>query len=145
MSFTVDLKNFAKKYEKNADIVVKKVVFDIGARVVKRTPVGDPLYWKSPPPLGYVGGRARANWQHGLTLKKSELDKIDKTGAMTIGAILGSIPSDAAGKIHYLSNNVPYIHRLESGTLSQQAPNGMVAVTIAEFDNIVNTEAKKVQ
>jgi hypothetical protein len=145
MSFTVDLRKFAKKYEKKADIVVKKVVFDIGSRVVRRTPVGDPVYWKSKPPPGYVGGRARANWQHGMTLKKNELNKIDKTGAVTIGGIWSSIPDNAAGKIHFLSNNVPYIHRLEGGTWSRQAPNGMVAVTITEFDNIVNTTAKAEQ
>jgi hypothetical protein len=141
MSFSKDLKKFSNKYEKKADLVVRKVVFDVGGRVVRRTPVGDPVYWKSPPPPGYVGGRARANWQHGMVLKTNELDKTDKNGSTTISSILRSIPADASGKVHFISNNVPYIIRLENGW-SKQAPAGMAAVTVAEFDNIVSNSVR---
>lgn len=142
MSFTIDLRKFEGKTEKVMHLVAKKVTFDVGSRVVKRTPVGDPTYWQSPPPVGYVGGRARANWQHALNLNTTTFDKIDKSGAVTIGQILASIPDKAGGKVHYIFNNVPYILRLESGTHSLQAPQGMAAVTVAEFDNIVSSTAK---
>jgi len=37
----------------------------------------------------------------------------------------------------YLTNNLPYAQRLEEG-YSQQAPAGMVALTIQEFQAIAN-------
>ena len=41
-----------------------------------------------------------------------------------------------AGHVFYLVNNLPYIRRLEQGW-SQQAPAGMVAVTVSEFQQTV--------
>ena len=143
MSFTLDLKKFAAKYDKKSDLVVRKVVLDLGKAVVYRTPVGDPTYWKSPAPAGYVGGRARGNWQHGLTLKRTVLDTTDRDGGTTLSRMSSSIPKKAAGKVHYLSNNVPYIMRLENGTLSpRQAPRGMVAVTVKEFNRFIRGAVK---
>jgi hypothetical protein len=42
-----------------------------------------------------------------------------------------------AGDTIYLTNNLPYIRRLEEG-YSQQAPAGMVALTVQEFAQVVN-------
>ncbi len=65
VSFTLQLKAFAEKAKGNADLVVRKVVLDIGTRVVLRSPVGDPDLWEGKAPKGYVGGRFRGNWQYG--------------------------------------------------------------------------------
>jgi len=144
-TFALDLKKFADKYGKKADLVVRKVVLDLGKAVVMRTPVGDPSYWKGKAPKGYVGGRARGNWQHGTRLKKSQFDVTDKKGGMSMARILTTLPRDAGGKIHYLSNNVPYILLLEKGTLSpRQAPLGMVAVTIKQFSRFMRDATKGV-
>lgn len=144
MSFSLDLKKFAEKAGDNSDKVVRKVVTDVGSRVVMRTPVGDPDYWQSPPPPGYAGGRARANWQYGEgSPKKTEIKAEDKTGAESISNISKSVPQKAGGKIHYISNNVPYIMALESGKGSpRQAPNGMVGVTVSEFQGIIDKATK---
>jgi hypothetical protein len=40
----------------------------------------------------------------------------------------------------YLTNNLPYIKKLEYGS-SQQAPRGMARVTIADFERIVQAKA----
>lgn len=145
MTFALDLKAFADKTSAKANAVVQKVVIDVGTALVMKSPVGDPTYWINPPPPGYVGGRFRANWQYGMgAIDGTTSEKIDKTGQATIAAIVGSVRPEAAGQIHYITNSLPYANRLEEGW-SRQAPNGMVNLTILEFQPIVEAAARAVQ
>ena len=137
MSFSVDIANFAKKAGANADKVVRKTVLDIGTRLVERTPVGDAEYWQKPAPPGYVGGHARANWSHSVGAQvRQEFNDIDRTGSVSNNRIAASVPAQAAGKVHFIQNSVPYIEALEDGH-SRQAPNGFVELTKIEFQNYV--------
>lgn len=143
-TFALDLQAFADKAKENADLVVRKVVIDIGSSVVRKSPVGDASIWQNPPPKGYVGGRFRANWQYGVgTPKNGVLPDIDPSGSASNARILAGIAPDAAGKIHYLTNNLPYAERLEKGW-SKQAPNGMVALTVVEFQQFVDKAVAEV-
>lgn len=146
MSFTTDLSTFAAKAGSNADAVVRKVVFDISSKVVYRTPVGDPSYWQSPPPPGYVGGRARGNWQYGLDEVNSEpTGVIDAAGGDTVDAIGAEIPvGDGMGHVHYITNTLPYIKRLEEGYSRQAPPNGIIALTVMEYQDIVGKSVSEV-
>jgi hypothetical protein len=138
MSFTDDINKFAQKCGSNADLVVRKTVLDIGKSLVEKTPVGDPLYWKSKPPKGYSGGHARANWTYSVGARViQEIDGIDKSGSITNGRIMASVPQKAAGLVHYIQNSVPYIQELEDGH-SRQAPYGMVGLTKIRFRNIID-------
>lgn len=122
------------------DRIVRKVVIDMGTRVVYRTPVGDPKLWAptTPVPPGYVGGTLRAGWHysHGATLSRQPVGP-DDDGAATIAAIMAAIPANPAGKVHFLQNNVPYGEVIEFQGHSRQAPAGMVRVTVLEFEQIV--------
>ena len=144
-SFSVSIGKFVENTKVKMNEITRKVVFDMGTRVMERTPVGDASYWKNPPPPGYVGGHARANWSHsdGI-LVAQEYGAIDKTGQVSMNRIRDSVPKDAAGRIHYLSNSVPYIIRLEDG-YSRQAPNGMVSLTVAEFEQFMKAAAGSVK
>lgn len=138
MSFALDIQKFAKKCGKNADQVTRKTVLDIGTSLVEKTPVGDAAYWKSKPPKGYSGGHARGNWSHSTgTFEVREFDVIDKDGSISNARIMASVPQKAAGLVHFIGNSVPYIEPLEDGH-SRQAPNGMVGLTVTEFQGIVN-------
>ena len=138
MSFDLDIKQFVEKCGRNADTVVRKTVLDIGKSLVEKTPVGDAEYWKSKPPKGYVGGRARGNWSHSVGAPKTEVfDVIDKSGSISNGRIAASVPQSAAGLVHFIGNSVPYIEALEEGH-SRQAPNGIVGLTKVEFQGIIN-------
>lgn len=140
--FAVDLSAFVAKAEGNLDLVTRKVIFDIGSSIVMRSPVGDGRLWKSPPPKGYIGGRFRGNWQYGEAIvPQGTLSSIDPSGSMTIARLVGGVKPDAAGKIHYLTNNLPYAMRLETGW-SRQAPGGMVGLAIREFASVVDRAAK---
>lgn len=145
-TFTVQLEQFAEKVRGKSDAVVRSTVLETYRRLDARSPVGDATYWITKPPKGYVGGRFRGNWQLGVgTIPAGETGRIDKSGATTQGAILAEIPAEAAGKLIFLSNNVPYAQRIEDGH-SRQAPTGLVGLTVAEWPSIVAqavTEAQK--
>lgn len=133
MSFALDIRRFAEKAKDNADTVVGAVVVSVAAELDRRSPVGDATFWKNPPPKGYVGGRFRGNWQLGIgTIPTVERDVVDTNGTIALPAITAAIPDDAAGKIYYLANNVPYAQRLELGW-SGQAPQGLVGLTVQSF------------
>ena len=141
MSFRQQLNDFARKTSARSDAVVKKIVIDVGSALVMKTPVGDPSYWVMPAPPGYVGGRARGNWQYGLNAPvTADRDSIDPSGGGTISAIVGSVSGNAAGKIHYITNTLEYIDALENGR-SRQAPHGMMKLTVMEFQPIVRRAA----
>lgn len=144
MSFSNDLKNFKKNTVRRVDLLVTKVVIDMGSRIVYRTPVGNPSLWQSDPPKGYVGGRARANWQYGNgSMPEGVLDLIDDNGNLTVAAITAGVRSFKAASIHWVVNNLPYIERLENGW-STQAPQGMVGLTVVEFKDVVEIMAREI-
>lgn len=146
MGFALDLKAFADKTSAKANLVVRKVVLDVGTALVMKSPVGDPTYWINPPPPGYVGGRFRANWQYGFgVVDYTTSEAIDPAGSATISAIDGKLNPEAAGHIHYITNSLPYAQRLEEGWSYRQAPNGMVNLTVLEFVPIVEAAAREVQ
>lgn len=143
MSFSTDLSAFKNKTHKNLGKIVKKIVVDIGTSLVMKTPVGDPKYWISKPPPGYVGGRARGNWQYALNAPIAvDFNRIDKSVVSVVGKIASDMSSDALGGVHYITNTLPYIQRLEEGHSKRQAPNGMVRLTTQEFDRIISEAAR---
>lgn len=147
-SYTLALEAFAKKFGQNADKVVRKVVLDIGTRIVERSPVGDGSLWKHPPPKGYVGGRFRANWQYGnyssAGIPMQAVDTIDPTGGASIARLMQCPVDGAGGMRHVIINNLPYAIPLEHGW-SKQAPAGMVGITVLEFQQIVAEAASEVK
>jgi len=100
----------------------KKIALDILRGVVLKTPVDT--------------GRARANWQ--LTIGKGSekvLKNKDKPGEHTINKGLNRLASLGFGQAIFITNNVSYIVYLEEGKPgpgSEQAPNGMLALTLEE-------------
>jgi len=89
--------------------VVRKTCFDLYARIVKRTPVDT--------------GRAKGGW--GIT---TDLDIPD--GDVGNAQFTFTIEDDQV----IIYNNVEYISDLEHGHSQVQAPNGMVAISLAEFN-----------
>lgn len=91
---------------------------------------------------GYVGGRFRGAWMFSIGSPSAEQGTvIDPSGKLTLDAHKALIAAAKAGDILYFQNNMPYAKRLEQGW-SQQAPFGMVALTVVEWqtivDNVVN-------
>lgn len=141
MSFALDLAAFAEKAKDRADTVVGATVAYIVEQIDERSPVGNPSRWKHPEraPEGYVGGRFRGNWQLGIgVLPVSVLDRIDPSGSTTVTAALSAIPEDAAGKVYYYANSLPYARALEYGHSSlAPSPGGIVGLTLIDARSYV--------
>ena len=60
-----------------------------------------------------------------------------KNGRPSIQRSLEWAANLKAGGIYYITNNVPYIMRLEYGS-SKQAPAGMARITVAKWQRIVD-------
>jgi len=146
MSFAADIKKWSDATGQDVEKVARATVLSMSTAITKRTPVGNPELWKSPAPKGYVGGQARGNWFPSIDMMSNEQD-------LTIVGKSANIDSDNRvvsmldlifGKKYFLTNNLPYIHRLEYGH-STQAPAGMVRVTTTEFKQVVKDEIKKLR
>lgn len=115
----------------------KKIAFELLGRIIEKTPVGNPDLWAPsslPAPPGYVGGRARANWQVSTVFPgNSEIEAIDPGGDATEAQGIAAVGSAQPFGTIWIYNNVPYIRRLEDGW-STQAPSGMVGVSLAEIE-----------
>lgn len=130
MSFAIDLEKFTEAVEKNHNTVMKKVSFDMAKKIIKRTPVDT--------------GRAKANWHVELNNQKTfARDETDKTGASTTAEVMARISKTKIGDSVFITNNLPYIEALENGH-SDQAPAGMVKVTIAEFKRTVEAAGRAI-
>lgn len=96
----------------------KAVCLQVLTGVVIRTPVDT--------------GRARGGWQLDIGgPRQSEEDRRDRAGSETITKESANLQGLKFGQVVAISNNVDYIEYLEEGS-SQQAPQGMVAVTLTQ-------------
>lgn len=81
-------------------------------------------------------GRARGGWQVGIGNAPSEKsDRLDTTGSATISAGSDVISRVTTPVRVVIANNVEYIEALEHGH-SQQAPEGMLGVTVDELGRV---------
>lgn len=120
MSFSDDIRKFAKKTNKRIEDVMQASAISVFSSIVLRTPVDT--------------GRARANWLY--SQDEPRTDTTEKTKAPIMSRQVKK------GLNHIISNNLPYIEKLESGDGSAQAPNGMVKVTTTEFEAVVKKAVK---
>lgn len=133
MTFLASLDRYAAGAKQDMATIARRLVLDVGTRLVMRSPVGDATAWRNPPPAGYVGGRFRANWQYGYNdVPVGDLADVDKSGGVSINRVKRGVTASPAAGIHYLANNLPYAQRIENGW-SKQAPAGVVALTLVEF------------
>lgn len=121
-TFKLDVSKFAKKAGKEADKVVREVCLNLVNDIVLNTPVDT--------------GRAKANWFTSIGSPSSATIEFDSgklpAESLAIGRAMPDI-AKATGSIFWISNNLPYIYRLEYEGWSKQAERGMVRIAI---DNI---------
>lgn len=138
-TFALDLAAFAQRAPERATEVARKVSIDCLSRVVLRTPVGNPQLWQGKPPAGYVGGRARANWYVSIGAPViATTPQIDSSGQATIAHGTATIHTLTGDSSVCMTNSLPYINELEFRGHSQQAPAGMVRITVTEFQTFVD-------
>jgi len=136
-SFGSQLDKFKDKTITRLDAVVYGTIFKLSRKLVERSPVGDPIYWKYPDSAseGYVGGHFRANWQHGESFIPD--GELSGTRNDYLQRLSGTMSAHPSGKIHYIVNNTPYAQRIEHGWSWHQAPQGVVGLSILEFPQFI--------
>ena len=146
MGFEEEVSAFVGKTGNRLRLVRRKIILDVCSRVILRTPVGFPPSWTHKAPPGYAGGHARANWQASMgSPAGGVVEGIDPTGQEALAAAMAV--SEGIGnddRPYFLTNNLPYIDRLENGW-SHQAPAGMVGITVAEFEGIAERAAAQIE
>lgn len=121
---------------------IAEMALSVFSSVVIATPVGNPTLWLSNPPRGYVGGRARGNWQPSFgSPATSALITTDKGGQTTISKGNGLFARYEFGEKIFITNNLAYIQRLNEGH-SRQAPSGFVQKAI--MAGIANLDRKRI-
>lgn len=122
MKFAADLRKYAEKYKLRMEDVARAVPVELASRVILASPVDT--------------GRFRGNWNVATNrVDATTTDDTDKGGDKAIGraqAVKVQLGDDV-----YVTNNLPYAQALENGH-SQQAPAGMVGVTLRSFTETVN-------
>jgi hypothetical protein len=81
-------------------------------------------------------GRARGNWQSSIGVPKTgELARQDKSGGNAINEANSILAKwePSSGQPFWLSNNLPYIRRLEYDAWSKQAPNGFLRINVEKW------------
>jgi len=119
-TFTAAIKDFSEQPEK----VIRGTLIAMGSKIIKRSPVDT--------------GRFRNNWQFSIDAPATGKDP----GAGNEAQLMNAANKLVAGNTFYMTNNLPYAERLEYGW-SKQAPQGMVRVTLGEYSQILEVEAKK--
>ena len=105
------------------DNVLQTIVVMVGKSVITLSPVDTGLF--------------RGNWQLTYSGSHGPIDRLDQTGNSTIAELVSRSRTFTAGQVAYIQNHIEYGHDLEYGSSRVQAPNGMVRVTAARFNQIV--------
>ena len=122
-TFIRDLDRFAEKVDADLHTFISHISLFIFKGVVMKTPVKT--------------GRARANWNIGV--RRADLSTIDEGYSTPTLATKKAMEQTAklnrvkdGYPVVYITNNLPYIKRLEEGWSVKQAPEGMVRLTLLE-------------
>lgn len=140
--WTMDLNKYCKDKEVEFKKVRKSYAFALYSSIVKKTPVDT--------------GRARGNWNisvgHDVTTESTDTKPQYKN--------VDDVPEVKGDESIFISNNLPYITKLEYGGYpnppkggkgktvdgySKQAPEGMVGVTLANNKNIFDSAVRAVK
>lgn len=114
--FSLDIGAFIEKTTKNVDAKVRKICLDLYSGITMETPVDT--------------GRAVNNWFPSIGSPSTETTTaVDPSGKAGIVRAQSAI-NGAPGNVFWISNNLPYIYRLEFEGWSKKAPRGMVRITI---------------
>lgn len=109
--------------------VIRGTLLEMSSRIIKRSPVDT--------------GRFRNNWNASFGAPNTSTNaSTDPSGAQATVQAAGLLAQFQMGQTFYLTNNLPYSLKLEYGS-SNQAPNGMVRLTAAEFDAEIKKQAGK--
>ncbi len=137
-----NIENFRNSYKKASlnvlglsEKTVRGVALELFSAIVLTTPVDT--------------GRLRGNWQTSIENPSyGTLNRTDKTGSAAINEIETNAKIYKLNQTMYFTNNLDYAYTIEYGRKgglvgSLQAPQGMVRINVARFQEVVNKIARE--
>lgn len=124
--FSKQVKQIAERTKLRMDVVVRKLCLDMFSDIMMASPVRT--------------GAFRGNWMLGIghpvfSADKSKTLKEDSAALEATNAAVANMGKEAIGSVIYWTNSMPYAYRIEHEHWSIQAPNGVVAVTVAAWQS----------
>ncbi len=130
-SFELQIKEFENMTAEKSELLFKKVCFDLSNSIIMDTAVDK--------------GTARGNWQPDInSIQNDVLEIEDKSGNATVAKVASQTNNLKLGQYFTLTNNLPYILRLEYGW-SKKSPQGMLGINVMRFQNFVNQANKDIK
>lgn len=130
-SFELQIKEFENMTAEKSELLFKKVCFDLSNSIIMDTAV--------------LSGTARGNWQPDInSIQNDVLEIEDKSGNATVAKVANQTNNLKLGQYFTLTNNLPYILRLEYGW-SKKSPKGMLGINVMRFQNLVNQANKDIK
>ena len=130
-TFTQQFDAAAREAEEKAEKVFRGTSLAMFSSIVKRTPVDT--------------GRLKGNWQAEI----NTIPQGDKESSNPVSDANQNIGGARLKDDIYLVNNLPYAETIENGRVgnkgSNQAPQGMVKITVAEFQREIEKQANKIR
>ena len=124
MSFGDDIRKYAEKQKRNLDEVVVESLIDLSASVIIKTPVKEGILVNS--------------WRP-TTAAPSSSDKPFASAEAQMAAIESRLLFTVDRKgVYYLVNNQPYARPIEFLGHSQKAPNGMLRISIENYQKFID-------
>ena len=131
-SFELQIREFENMTTERSELLFKKVCFDLSTSIIMDTAV--------------LSGAARGNWQPDInSIQNDVLEIEDKSGNATVAKVASQTNNLRLGQFFTLTNNLPYILRLEYGWSKTKSPNGMVGINVMRFQNFVNQANKDIK
>lgn len=127
--FADQVSAFVQRTDAKIETAVRKIALDVFAEVIMMSPVDT--------------GRFRGNWQVAIgSVPSGTVEIDDKAGTATLSRAQATALGLKAGQVIYLVNNLPYAAALEYG-YSQQAPGGMIRLTVQRWKPIVEAVGRE--
>ncbi len=130
--FMGDLSGMIDEAKGNAEEVVKLASLQLFTKIVNKTPVDT--------------GHLAYNWHLTLNMpERSERDGVDPSKSKTLDIGSKNIANYRLGvKQVWITNNVEYAYDIEYGKSKVKAPQGMIRVSLREWDSVYKGAAMTV-
>ncbi|MBX3490904.1 HK97 gp10 family phage protein [Parvibaculum sp.] len=129
--FAQSVSAFSAATKARMQAAVRKIALSAFAEVILMSPVDT--------------GRFRGNWQVAIgNVPTGTLEIDDKEGTATVSRAQAEAMQLTPGESIFLINNLPYARALEYGH-SDQAPRGMVRITVQRWQTIADEVARQLR
>lgn len=130
--FSVDMSKAIANAEGDVELIVQRAVLGLFRAIVLKTPVDT--------------GHLAYNWQVSINNPETgERQGVDPGKKVTLDDGQGTINKwTTKDKVIWITNNVSYAQEIEYGKSTIKAPQGMVRVSLREFDSVFKGAAMSV-